>query len=891
MARGKEELWKLLQEEMEQLPMPLSYTLDSYCDKQISEDAFICLCDVTTSVELDNQPAIHFVTRLTAGFRRVCGTYMAYHFHMSEASATQEEHEYFPLHYGVAEKNQLDQEAQMELLELMKESLPGGAMGGYLEPGFPLYFVNDELLDMLGYTYDEFIAQTNQQMINTIHPEDADMVIDTIKREVARQGKYTVNYRIHKKDGSYIWVHDIGRKIITPDGRTAVLSIVRDVSGELRKEADYQTQVRLMSHANEGSIGNYHLNLTRNLVVDEYGTNQIVLGEIKKSTTVDGFFENAQALMPNEEDRKRYGEVFNRESLSRHFHQGETTMSIEHRGIMDGRSVRWFRSMAIMTQNPVTEDVEAYLYAIDIHDEKIKQALIKKALSQTEELRVCIDTSRNAHIAFTNMSEDQAIYREQSEEMFTACAVDNYAGDDKEEFLKKFKIETILRELEDKEEYVFYYPIQQPEGRRYKRATYSYVDREFGLVSLLLTDITEIRRQQEEQGLRLEAALTEAKKANEAKTDFLSRMSHDIRTPMNAVIGLTALTLDEPGLSETVKENLNKMRLSSEYLLGLVNDILDMSKIEEGAVTLHYEPYFYTDFLTNIKTMFAPQCLQKGIHFEFEEVTTALSILTDKVRMNQIFFNIFSNAIKFTPEGGTVSYHTENLTYEDGVGSADYIISDTGIGMSKEFQQKMFEPFQQENNQVTANLQGTGLGLSIAKNLVNLLGGTMHIESELGVGTTVTVHLSFQIAQEEKTVQPEPGEVQGEETTLEGKHILLVEDHPLNAEIARKLLEKEGVQVTIAENGKIGLETFELSKPDSYDAILMDIRMPVMDGLAAARAIRALAREDAHRIPIIAMTANAYEEDKREAAAAGMNAHLAKPVAPKVMYDTLRELM
>jgi CheY-like chemotaxis protein/two-component sensor histidine kinase len=357
---------------------------------------------------------------------------------------------------------------------------------------------------------------------------------------------------------------------------------------------------------------------------------------------------------------------------------------------------------------------------------------------------------------------------------------------------------------------------------------------------------------------------------------------------MNAILGLTALSLDDPGLSPDVKNNLVNIRNSGEFLLGLVNDVLDMSKIEHGDIQLHYEPYSYSDFLTNIKSMFVPLCEQNGLKFEFEDVTTTLTVMTDKIRLNQIFFNIISNAVKYTLEGGTVKYYTENLVVKGNSVSAYYIVEDTGIGMSEEFQKHMFEPFQQESSEVTAHLQGTGLGLSISKSLVESMGGTMRIESKQNAGTKVIIHLTFEIAPSQKNKQPE-SIAEDVNSTLSGRHILLVEDHPLNAAIAGKLLEKVDVRVDFADNGKVGVDKFQYSPVGEYDAILMDVRMPIMDGIEATKAIRALGRPDAKTVPIIAMTANAYEEDVQNCLNAGMNAHLAKPVKPATMYKTISE--
>ncbi|MDD3404276.1 MAG: response regulator [Hespellia sp.] len=385
-----------------------------------------------------------------------------------------------------------------------------------------------------------------------------------------------------------------------------------------------------------------------------------------------------------------------------------------------------------------------------------------------------------------------------------------------------------------------------------------------------------------------QAALAKAKKADDAKDEFLSRMSHDLRTPMNAVIGLSALTLDEADHPETVRENMTKMRLASDFMLGLINDILDMAKIESGAVTLYKEPYAYQDFVVNMKTMFQAQCEQKGITFVMPEYTCNPLAYVDKVRINQIFFNIISNAIKYTPSGGTISYEIKNLKFDGSTASADCVISDNGIGISEEFQAHLFEPFMQESDRVTPELQGSGLGLSITKKLVELMGGEIHIESKKGEGTSVTVHMTLEImsmnAHKAHITEVDPEKMS---SILKGKRILLVEDHPLNTHIAKALLEKKQMSVSHAENGQRAVEMFEASPVGNFDVILMDIRMPIMSGLDATREIRALARKDARKVPIIAMTANAYDEDVKKSRKAGMNEHLSKPIDPEKLYETL----
>lgn len=288
--------------------------------------------------------------------------------------------------------------------------------------------------------------------------------------------------------------------------------------------------------------------------------------------------------------------------------------------------------------------------------------------------------------------------------------------------------------------------------------------------------------------------------------------------------------------------------------------------------------------------MFGPLCKENGIEFIIEIGERQFyPVLMDKVRVNQIFFNVLSNAVKFTPEGGTIIYREEKVTIEGNKIYGVYSITDTGIGMSREFQKRLFEPFVQEDNEMTSSIQGTGLGLSITKRLLDLMGGSILIESEEGRGTKVIINLAGELAsvQEEEDEGKDGGEACTE--VLKGKRVLLVEDHPLNTEIAKRLLEKKGLLVTSVENGKMALEHFGASELFFYDVILMDVRMPVMDGITAAKKIRELSRPDAGNIPIIAMTANAYTEDVQKTKDAGMDIHLAKPIEPERLYQTLAE--
>jgi signal transduction histidine kinase/ActR/RegA family two-component response regulator len=378
-------------------------------------------------------------------------------------------------------------------------------------------------------------------------------------------------------------------------------------------------------------------------------------------------------------------------------------------------------------------------------------------------------------------------------------------------------------------------------------------------------------------------ALEQAKKANQAKSEFLSSMSHDIRTPLNAVMGMTGIALKHTGEEERVKDCLEKIEESSNHLLRLINDVLDMSRIESGKIVIAKEPFDLRTCLANCASIIEGQLATREVKLirEFEEFEYPM-VLGDELHLSQIFINILGNSVKFTPDGGKIYFRARQIEKE-GKTVFYFELEDTGIGMKPEFLPQLFEKFTQESSGSRTNYKGTGLGMAITKQFVDLMNGTINVESTLNVGTKFMIEIPMEIDTERKTEL-----VIGEESfDLDGMKILLVEDNELNMEIAEELLEEQGVFVTTATNGQFGLNVFEQSKIGTFDAILMDIMMPVMDGLTATKKIRQLNRADAKTIPIIAMTANAYAEDIQKTKDAGMNTHLSKPINVDMLYATL----
>ena len=388
-------------------------------------------------------------------------------------------------------------------------------------------------------------------------------------------------------------------------------------------------------------------------------------------------------------------------------------------------------------------------------------------------------------------------------------------------------------------------------------------------------------------------ALQTAENANKAKTDFLSNMSHDIRTPMNAIIGMTSLIRHDAGNKAKVIEYADKIDISSQHLLGIINDILDMSKIEAGKTVFKYTDFSMPDLIEELNTIFQPQIAERNqTLMVIKENIRHEWVNGDQVHLMQIFSNLLSNAVKYTQEGGKIQFLVEECETKSSVyAKYRFLVSDNGMGMSADFKDTIFDAFTRAESSLTNKIQGTGLGMAITKNLVEAMGGTIDVDSELGQGSCFEVLMDLKIA-EDRTValaaQEEIDEQDG--NILQGMRFLCAEDNELNAEILTELLKIEGAECTICENGEEILKAFEQSAPGDYDMILMDVQMPVMNGYEATKAIRRSSHELAKKIPIIAMTANAFSEDIQHSLAAGMNAHVSKPVEMRVLEKTIRSI-
>lgn len=649
----------------------------------------------------------------------------------------------------------------------------------------------------------------------------------------------------------------------------------------------------------QNTVSSFQMNLTQNWC----GNGQSIYPEIldmQSDETVDGFFQRAYDMIPLKEDLARYRSIFSRKHLLELFSAGNTSPNIEYRRQLSKEHIYWIRACAEMSENPTTHDIEAFIYAIDIHNKHITQSVVQRLLDTDFDFVATFDVQTDEMTLFNRQGEHGYDGLEPSSGLtYTASSQKAYpsriAPEHVHDALKKMSRQNILQGLEHQPMLSFTYPTIPIDGRvLYKKWDFLYLDDAKTTVLFTRSDITMIYESEQKQKELLQNALAQAERANIAKTEFLARMSHEIRTPMNAIIGMTAIASQAQAANDClqVSDCLTKIDTSAHFLLSLINDILDMSQIESGKISLKEETFSVHELLCKINDICFEQAEAKKLQYEVITGDTVQEYYVgDIMKLQQIFVNIISNAIKFTPSGGNIRFSISQEKVSKRLAYIKFTIRDTGIGINEAFLPHVFEPFMQEHIGATSQYGGTGLGLAICKSLLDLMGGTIFVNNNPEKGTEFVIRLKLGLVNQEES-EKRSVECAAEKTIqydFTGKRVLLCEDDALNIEVATQLLRAKNLEVDVAENGSIGVECFKKQPDNYYSAILIDIRMPVMDGLETAEYIRKMKKTQAKTIPLIAMSANAFDEDIERSKAAGMNEHLAKPIEAALLYRTLHQ--
>lgn len=663
-----------------------------------------------------------------------------------------------------------------------------------------------------------------------------------------------------------------------------------NITAQEQARADYERLREQLTGNLADVIGSFQVNLSKNLYISGYSPHPYVVKALEKETADEHFAATAQTVS-NGEIRRTILKEYTCAHLLELFSSGQKQLEREYPVRTSAGNTMWIHSTLHMMLNPSTGDVEGITYSKDITQQKRNEEILRLTLSESCDYIGIIDPEADTYERYSgtvNISDISDGQKLPYGEARSHTASIYLSQRESEALLKQTDIPVLLRALKAEKQHVVSYSYRLTEGADllHKQIRFSWLGSDKREILVIQQDITEAQNREREHTEQLRKAMLEAEHANTMKTEFLSNVSHDIRTPLNAVLGYANLAAQAKDPQETATY-LAKISKAGNLLLTLINDTLDLMKIESGEITLKSAPIDCGETIGRILTAIRPEMEKKHIRFTLDNSRAVMATINiDALRVQEIFINLLSNAVKFTPEGGEITLVVECVKLEEDCVHDRITVRDTGCGMSPDFLPKVFEPFAQELLKENSVASGTGLGLSIVKRLVDLMGGTIVAHSELGKGSEFIVCLDFERVDGRDSASAEQT---ASLPSLDGMRVLLCEDNAMNREIATKLLEFRGIQVECAENGEVGVQKFAESAAGWYQAVLMDLRMPVMDGLAATEAIRVMDRPDAKATPIVAMTADAFDDDVQKCLDVGMNGHIAKPIDPEKLYRTLAD--
>ena len=744
---------------------------------------------------------------------------------------------------------------------------------------------NPEAIRIYGYTQEEFWKKQDWMIDEIIVEEDKEALKEIFYAMKQVGDKRYLECRILSKNGRHCWVIGNFELIRDVDDEIVTQSAFLDIND--KKIVELENQRLSQQNAMKRELIRMALETTSICDFSYYPQERRALVPKRTCETYhySSCFDNMPYSFANEflvpEDISVYCEMFEK------IHEGQRYASAV---VKDKVNQKWLR----ITISTVTYDKRKRpLNVVGIIENITKQ---KEAEMANMDLQILYDfTVNQEYDSICLMNFETGMYQCHFSdginkktmplygriENCLVCFINLFVEANEENEFKKANIEEIkARLLEGEEKVRYYFCSPKEDGHRHKEISFCFFNGEKNRIFISVRDIQDVVIKENHNRQVLEEAFEAANKANMAKSEFLSRMSHDIRTPMNAIIGMTSLAKLHLDDKERVSDYLSKITLSSNHLLCLINEVLDMSKIESGKLELSEDSFYLSELIENVVTIQLPTIDEKGQRLILQASDIIHSqVCGDAVRLQQVLLNLLSNAVKYTLENGKIWFTVEELKVNNkNFGLYRFTIRDSGIGMSEEFLEHIFEPFSRAEDSRTSKISGTGLGMTITKNIVHSMGGTITVKSELDIGSCFIVELFLKLPEAKEIEMERKPKIEKKAKGYYGIRILLVEDNELNSEIASEIIGMLGIEVEKAENGKEAIEKYMRNPDGYYNMILMDIQMPIMNGYETTKQIRASGKEDAKNIPIIAMTANAFMEDIKCSKECGMNEHVAKPI-------------